>query len=334
MPNATFGYLFHSGKNSKAGYYLKAGFRDILPDSLFRCRLEKELETCRRLYDEEYIASRVNHYCKFNEPRPLGPEAEPIGELHKTPHGSTYYYDSRELLQWFNSTLHWNHLFGDVRDIPPYPTVVKTRNLGCDNSNSVVLKLDKCRHYVFLHDHKPFEAKADRAIFRGYIGQRPNRILFCNTFADNPRIDGATTLSNGSIFAGEKMIPSTGNAAPRISLYQHLDYRFIMALEGNDVASNLRWIMSSNSLAVMPRPTCESWFMESRLEPGVHYVEVKEDFSDLEQQMDYYSAHPKEAEEMARNANRYVNQFRDLRRERYIGLLVMQKYFMLTNSTH
>ena len=61
---------------------------------------------------------------------------------------------------------------------------------------------------------------------------------------------------------------------------------------------------------------------------------MKEDFSDLEQQMDYYSAHPKEAEEMARNANRYVNQFRDLRRERYIGLLVMQKYFMLTNSTH
>jgi hypothetical protein len=50
--------------------------------------------------------------------------------------------------------------------------------------------------------------------------------------------------------------------------------------------------------------------------------------------MDYYSAHPKEAEEMSRNANRYVNQFRDLCRERYIGLLVMQKYFKLTNSTH
>ena len=37
---------------------------------------------------------------------------------------------------------------------------------------------------------------------------------------------------------------------------------------------------------------------------------------------------------MALNANRYVDQFRDLRRERYIGLLVMQKYFKLTNSTH
>lgn len=331
MPNATLGYLFHSGKNSKAGYYLKAGYRDILPDSLFRKRLEKELDDCRRRYDEEYIASRVNHYCKFDDHRDLGPDAEAIGDLRKTPHGSTYYYDSREILQWFDPSLRWNHLFGDVRDIPLYPTVVKTRSLGCDNSNSVILKLDKCRHYVFLRDRKPFEAKTDRAIFRGYIGQRPNRMLFCNTFASNPRIDGATTLSNGSIFADEKMAPSTGNAAPRISLYQHLDYRFIMALEGNDVASNLRWIMSSNSLAVMPRPTCESWFMETRLEPGVHYVEVKDDFSDLEAQMDYYSAHPKEAAEMACNANRYVDQFRDLRRERYIALLVMQKYFNLTN---
>ena len=331
MANATYEYLFHSGKNSKAGYYLRAGFRDILPDAFFRKRLKKELEECRRLYDEEYIASRVNHYCQFDNHRDLGPAAETIGDLHRTPHGSTYYYDSRETLQWFDPSLRWNHLFGDVRDIPPYPTVVKTRSLGCDNSNSVVLKLDKCRHYVFLKDKKEFSQKSDRAIFRGYIGQRPNRVLFCNTFAGNPRIDGATTLSNGSIFAGEKMAPSSGNAAPRISLYQHLDYRYIMALEGNDVASNLRWIMSSNSLAVMPRPTCESWFMESRLEPGVHYVEVKDDYSDLESQMDYYSSHPREAEEMARNANRYVDQFRDLRRERYISLLVMQKYFKLTN---
>jgi hypothetical protein len=331
MPNATFEYFFHSGKNSKAGYYLRAGFRDILPNSFFRQRLEKELEECRRLYDEEYIASRVNLYCQLAERCDLGPSAEPIGALRRTKHSSTHYYDSREILQWFSPSLRWNHLFGDVREIPPYPTVVKTRNLHCDNTNSVILKLGKCRHYVFLHDRKSFLQKEDRTIFRGYIGQRPNRVLFCNTFADNPRIDCAATLSNGSIFAGEKMAPSATKEVPRISLYQHLDYRFIMALEGNDVASNLKWVMSSNSLAVMPRPTVESWFMESRLVPGVHYVEVRDDFSDLESQMDYYSAHPREAEEMAREANRYVDQFRDLRRERYIGLLVMQKYFSLTN---
>ena len=40
--------------------------------------------------------------------------------------------------------------------------------------------------------------------------------------------------------------------------------------------------MSSNSVAVMPRPKYESWFMEGRLQPGVHYIEIKDDYSDLE----------------------------------------------------
>lgn len=328
MANATLGYFLHSGKNSKASYYLKAGFRDLLPDRFFARRLHCEMDECRRLYDEQYVSDRVAYYCRFDEHRDLGPDARPIGELRIASHGSTYYYDSRELLQWFGPSLRWNHLFGDVRDIPPYPAIVKTRSLGCDNSNSVILKLDKCRHYVFLKDTKPFEAKTDRAIFRGQVGCRENRITFCTLFANNPRIDVANTMANGSIFA---VNDQEKNTAPRLSLYEHLDFRYIMALEGNDVASNLRWVMSSNSLAVMPRPTCESWFMEERLVPGVHYVEVADDFSNLEAQLDYYSSHINEAKEIARNANLYVAQFRDRRRERYIGLRVLEKYFKLTN---
>lgn len=328
MANATLGYLLHSGKNSKAGYYLKAGFRDLLPDALFRHRLQGEMDTCRRLYDEQYIQDRVDYYCRLASPTPLGSNATEIGALTLRGNPSTYYYDSRELLQWFDPRLHWNYLFGDVRDIPPYPTLVKSRAVGVDNSNSVLLKLDRCRHYVYLRDRIPFERKTDRAIFRGQVGTRENRILFCQKFGDNPRVDLANTLANGSIFAGRDKGAFT---KPRLSLYEHLHFRYIMALEGNDVASNLRWVMSSRSLAVMPQPTCETWFMEERLKPGEHYVEVAPDFSNLESQLDYYSSHPKEANEIADNANCYVSQFRDERRERYIGLLVMQKYFKMTN---
>ena len=49
--------------------------------------------------------------------------------------------------------------------------------------------------------------------------------------------------------------------------------------------------MSSNSVAVMPRPKYESWFMEGRLQPGVHYIEIKDDYSDLEDKIQYYSTH-------------------------------------------
>jgi hypothetical protein len=105
-----------------------------------------------------------------------------------------------------------------------------------------------------------------------------------------------------------------------------------MSLEGNDVASNLKWVMSSNSIAVMPRPTCESWFMEGKLIPNYHYIEIKSDYSDLKERLAYYIVHPEEAEAIIRHAHEYVDQFRDRKREHLISYLVLKKYFDITNS--
>ena len=79
---------------------------------------------------------------------------------------------------------------------------------------------------------------------------------------------------------------------PKISLEKHLDYKFILSLQGNDVATNLKWIMSSNSIAVMPKPTMETWFMEGKLVGGKHFIEIREDYSDLESQMNFYINNP------------------------------------------
>ena len=325
--NTTLQYKLHSGKNSKAAYYMQAALRDILPDRLYAMRLNRELERCAAMYDRDYIADRVDYYCKPSRPVTLGSDSEPIGALQRKGNPSTYYYDSREALQWFNPELRWHYLFGDIRDIPAEPTVVKSRALGTDNSNSVLLKLDRCRHFVYINDHLQPEEKEDRAIFRGHIGTRENRALFCQMYADNPRVDAADTLPGAT--EGHK---HTSQMKPMMSFYEHLRFRYIMALEGNDVASNLKWIMSSRSAAVMPKPTCETWFMEGRLVGGVHYVEIRPDFSDLEEKMDHYSKHLDELRTIVDNANRYVAQFRDTRRERYIALLVMQKYFKMTNQ--
>lgn len=325
--NTTLQYKLHSGKNSKAAYYMQAALRDMLPDRLYAMRLNRELERCAAMYDRDYIADKVDYYCKLSRPVTLGSDSEPIGALQRKGNPSTYYYDSREALQWFNPELRWHYLFGDIRDIPAEPTVVKSRALGTDNSNSVLLKLDRCRHFVYINDHLQPEEKEDRAIFRGHIGTRENRALFCRMYADNPRVDAADTLPGAT--EGHK---HTSQMKPMMSFYEHLRFRYIMALEGNDVASNLKWIMSSRSAAVMPKPTCETWFMEGRLVGGVHYVEIRPDFSDLEEKMDHYSNHLDELRTIVDNANRYVAQFRDPRRERYIALLVMQKYFKMTNQ--
>ena len=322
-------YLLHSGKNSKLLYYLRAVLSDIMPDGCFRARLQHELEHGRKAYDEAYIEDRVNYYCRLAAPVVLGDDAPMLGDLDKKGNSSTYYYDSREIVKWFPHAMRWRYLFGDVRDIPPEPTIVKSRDICPDNGNAVLLKLDKCRHFVYLKDKTDFRQKRDMAIFRGQVGTRENRIRFVGQWAGHPRIDAANTLAKGGLFATN---PDGNATVPRLSLYDHLQYKYIMALEGNDVASNLKWVMSSRSLAVMPRPTCETWFMEGRLIPNVHYVEVRDDFADLIERMDHYTAHPDEANSIADAANAYVAQFRDERRERYIALRVMEKYLSLCNS--
>ena len=77
----------------------------------------------------------------------------------------------------------------------------------------------------------------------------------------------------------------------------------------------------------MTRPTCETWFMEGLLKPDIHYVEVKEDFSDIEEKINYYIAHTDEAQMIINNAHAFVSQFFDMKRELIIQLMVLQRYF-------
>ena len=82
----------------------------------------------------------------------------------------------------------------------------------------------------------------------------------------------------------------------------------------------------------MPRPTCETWFMEGTLVPNYHYIEIKPDFSDLEERVNYYIRHVDEAKAIIRHANEYVEQFKDKKREDLISLLVLDKYFRATGQ--
>jgi len=206
--------------------------------------------------------------------------------------------------------------------------VVKSRPLGNDNYNSTILKLEKVRHFLFLDDKKPWREKKNLTIFRGDLGPRKeNRDIFMAKFADghSPLVDAASTNRIETHPEWQK---------GKMTIGEHLDYKFIMSLEGNDVASNLKWVMSSNCIAVSPRHTCETWFMEGTLKPNYHYIEVNDDFSNLEERLQYYIDHPDEAESIIQHAHEYVDQFKDEEREKLISLLVLKKYFEFTNGRY
>jgi hypothetical protein len=82
----------------------------------------------------------------------------------------------------------------------------------------------------------------------------------------------------------------------------------------------------------MIKPKFETWFMEGTLIPNYHYVLLKDDYSDIQEKMDYYDKNPTEALKIIKNANNYVEQFKDKNREKIISLLVLKKYFDLNKT--
>lgn len=316
-------YKLHSGKNNKFTYLLKNYLSLLVPNSFYRHKLGRTLEGASLRADKEYIAKRVDYYCKLQPGSSLPANAPCIGARDKRWH-KVYWFDTRECTRWFNPMLKWVFRPGDINFIPPVPSIVKSRPIAGDNANGVILKLNKVRHFIFVNDTMSFREKKDMAVFRGKVKDKPQRIDFFEKHFNNPLCD----LGDISRHYDEH----TEWHVEKMTIADHLKYKFILALEGNDVASNLKWVMSSQSVAVMPRPTCETWFMEGTLIPNYHYIEIKDDFSDLDERLRYYMQHPEEAEAIIKHAHEYVNQFRDKERERIISLLVLDKYFKMTGQ--
>lgn len=316
-------YIFKSGKNNKALYFLKNYCRLIVPAGIYRSRLKKKLTSIDNRSDKAYIEERVNYYNKLSEIAPLPDETPSIAdfEVKKT---KVYYFDIYECIRWFKKSLKYLMLPGDITIIPAHPTFVKSRPVHGENQNSVILKLNKIRHFIFVNDKTDFSAKKDLLIFRGKVKDKPIRQKFMQMYVGHPLCDLGDVSKNTTDPAEWR--------TPKMTIADQLQYKFILAIEGNDVASNLKWIMSSNSVAVMPQPTYETWFMEGKLIPNYHYIEIKSDFSDLEDRLNYYIAHPQEAIEIAKHANEYVAQFKDEKREELISLSVTQKYFEKTGQ--
>lgn len=316
-------YKLHSGKNNKFTYLLKNYLSLLVPNSIYRHKLERKLSEADTRADKEYITSRVDYYCRLQPGSHLPADAPCIGKRDKRWH-KVYWFDTRECTRWFPPTLKWVFRPGDINFIPPVPSIVKSRPIAGDNANGVILKLNKVRHFIFVNDSIPFREKKDMAVFRGKVKDKPQRVDFFEKHFHNPMCDLGDISRHYAEHAEWHV--------EKMTIADHLRYKFILALEGNDVASNLKWVMSSNSVAVMPRPTCETWFMEGTLIPNYHYIEIKSDFSDLDERLCHYMQHPEEAEAIIEHAHEYVEQFKDKEREQLISLLVLDKYFKMTGQ--
>ena len=310
---------------SKIKYYISNGLLACLPSALLRY-YGKRLLSQSNPYDNTYLKGRVDYYCKHNSEFKLTKlELVQVKHFKKTG-GSAYYYDLFKVIKCFPKHTTFKYMNGDVIDVPTEPRFLKSRPIEGDNKNSVLLKLNAIRHYHFIENDKAYHEKKDMLVWRG-SGFRPNRRTLLSTHFHNPR------CNVGRIDTKDSDLKQLNYVTTSMSITEQLEYKFILSLEGMDVATNLKWIMSSNSLCFTPKLHYETWFMEGKLSAGVHFVEIKDDFSDLNEKMDYYLANPEDAEIIIKKAHEWVDQFKDYKQERLISLLVAQKYFHKSEQT-
>lgn len=305
-------------KQNKFFFYVSGYSERFLPHRKLNDKinmLRKSLSSA----DMKTVEYRVNYYNKLSTPVFGNFDGTLIKDLlaPKTP--KAYYFDTYQYAKYFDNNLQINYAFGDVNTLLDKPSITKSRPIDGDNSNNVLLNLDKARHFVSVKDSLSFEKKKDQMIGRAAIFQN-HRVKFYKKYFNNPLCDLGQVNKTGGNQLWIK---------PKISIIDHLKYKFILSLEGNDVATNLKWIMSSNSLAVCPPLKMETWYMEGTLVPDEHFIGISEDYSNLEEKLHYYIEHPKESEEILKNAKLHRNSFCDKNREDLIALLVLKKYFEL-----
>jgi hypothetical protein len=299
-------------------YYGRGLLRLATPWVLHRRRTERLLAQAPDAARADAIERRVNHYIRLDSPFDAS-DAPRVAAIDRSK--SRYFLDLDEHARGFGPDRRLHFLFGDITHVPDRPTIVKSRPIGPHNANSVLMKLDRLRHFSWSADPVPFRDKAPTAVWRGAPHTEMRRALV-RAFHGHPRFD--IGHSGGVVDA----LPPK----PRLSPAAQMAHRYVLSVEGNDVATGLKWSMAANMLVMAPALRFETWFMEGLLEPGRHFVLLRDDFADLEDKVAYYDAHPAEAEEIIAEAHRWMAQFTDPETERLIAARVLERYFALSGQ--
>ena len=203
-----------------------------------------------------------------------------------------------------------------------------------DDKISILRSLQKDRHWKLYYNRPndiPFEQKTNKLFWRGTTTgdpYRPGNRFTCVTkwWNNHPNIDV------GFSFIAQDRHDYMSFVKGNEPISTFLRNKYILSLEGNDKDSGLNWKLNSNSLVFMPKPTCVTWLMEDQLIPNYHYILIKPDFSNLLERFEWCEAHPETCLGMIRNANDFMQKFKDEHIEDCIEQQVLTTYIKNVNT--
>ena len=150
---------------------------------------------------------------------------------------------------------------------------------------------------------------ADKNLTENYVDGGPRiQAVRANFHEDTSAIDiafqaGSPTTNVPFEFNDTKSLVRKSNT----NMIDQLKHKYILSIEGNDVATGLKWQLVSNSVVFMAKPTTVSFLMEDLLEPFVHYVPVKEDHSDLVEMVNWARRNDDKCKLISEQATAYID---------------------------
>mmetsp|Transcript_7492 Transcript_7492/g.10325 ORF Transcript_7492/g.10325 Transcript_7492/m.10325 type:complete len:634 (-) Transcript_7492:200-2101(-) len=184
---------------------------------------------------------------------------------------------------------------------------------GKDDMVSTILwPLTRVRHFsptVDVRDSDiPWEDKVGKLLWRGGVKRNAPghsggmKWALVSKYVNSTLVDAKFADDNE---ARRNTAPKE-YLGPVISQKEQLKNKYLLSIEGNDVSTGLKWMLFSNSLIFMPPITYESWAMEGLLKPFVHYVPVKSDLSNLEEQISWAESNPEDASRVAQRSTLFI----------------------------
>jgi len=236
----------------------------------------------------------------------------------------TYYIINNTLDEADSNNNHWIVSFGDrthgIKETLPIITKARRSALSLA-PQPIVWLLNKGRHYNDLENYHrdivkqgkgvPWSEKLSTVFWRGSTT--------FNKDTDTSRLDYLAQWinydDNHTDIAFSKVVRIAGFKREYVkkkyfrekqSLLEMNRYKYLLSIEGNDVATGLKWMLYSNSVVFMSRPTVATWAMEDLLVPFVHYIPLANDYSNLLEMVKWANEHDEACQEISKRATEFI----------------------------
>ena len=165
---------------------------------------------------------------------------------------------------------------------------------------------------------------------------RFSRYNFCQKFKNNSLVDVGFTKDTIDLVKDErkKNMPDdnlnldkffTEIIKSKKKITEMLEYKYQLALEGNDWATSLIWQLGANCVVLMPPITFHNIYT-SQLKPWIHYVPIKADFSDLVEIIEFMRENDELSKNISKNASVYISRFGNEDLQNKINQGIISKY--------